>query len=178
MCGLPLHGCLDNAALTALIHSRYDPGYTGWGEPAASPWPTEVDATHHLHLRTTTAAGGGGRTVGWYHATAWVKAWPSGAQGLDLSAPLRLPRLPLPRTTALVLALAPEEQPRAAGYLAVSARTPAELQQLRVGLRRLLPPEAPLQLEWTDREHHLSAHTLPLATGLAPAPPAAPAGHF
>ncbi len=178
-CGLSVRGFLDNAALTGLIRSRYDPGHGQWADAGVSPWPSEVDATHHRRLRTTSAAGGSGRAVSWYHATAWVKAWPSTADGLDLSAPLRIPRLPLPRTSALVLALASDEVPTAAGYLSVSARTPGELQQLREDLRRMLPPESPLQLEWTDREHHLAfAHTLPLATGLATAPPTGPAGHF
>ncbi|QMU68882.1 hypothetical protein [Streptacidiphilus sp. P02-A3a] len=178
-CGLSIRGFLDNAALTGLIRSRYDPGHGQWADAGVPPWPTEVDATHHRRLRTTSAAGAGGRAVSWYHATAWVKAWPSTADGLDLSAPLRLPRLPLPRTSALVLALAPDEVPTAAGYLSVSARTPVELQQFRVDLRRLLPAESPLQLEWTDREHHLAfAHTLPLATGLATAPPTVQDGHF
>ena len=178
--GLSIHGFLDNVALTELIRSRYDPGHVRWGDAGGSPWPTEVDATHHRRLRTISAAvGDSGRAVSWYHATAWVKSWPSGTEGLDLSAPLRLPRLPLPRTSALVLALAPDKVPTAAGYLSVSARTPGELQQLREDLRRMLPAEAPLQLEWTDREHHLAfAHTLPLATGLATAPPAGPAAHF
>jgi hypothetical protein len=208
-CGLSLRGFLDATALTELIRSRYDPGpsqladpahhahhlgdpghHPGdpgdpgedpgpWAWPAASPWPTEVDATHHRRLRTTSAADGEARAVSWYHATAWVKSWPVSAEGLDLTAPLRLPRLPLPRTVALVLGLDPERTPTAAGYLSVSARTPEELHQLRFELRRMLPAESPLQLEWTDREHHLAfAHTLPLATGLAAAPPVVPAARF
>jgi hypothetical protein len=79
----------------------------------------------------------------------------------------------------VIIGLAPAGQPTAAGYVTVSARTSAELQQARQELRRALPADAPLQLEWTDREHHLAFnHTLPLATGLAPAPPPDPAGHF
>jgi len=175
-CGLSLSGFLDTAALTELIRSRYDPGPGGGRHCAASPWPTEVDATHHRSLRTTT---GGTSPSDCYHATAWVKSWPTTADGLDLTAPLRLPRLSLPRTAALVLDLGSGQASTAAGYLSVSARTPAELDQLRVDLRRMLPADSPLQLEWTDREHHLAfAHTLPLATGLAKAPSADPTAHF
>ena len=187
-CGLSLRGFLDTAALTELVRSRYDPG-SGAGpgpgqhrgaqaQPAGSPWPAEVDATHHRRLRTTTAADGTWRPADWYHATAWVKSWPTSADGLDLTAPLRLPRLPLPRTASVVVGLGPDQARTAAGYLSVSARTPEELHQLRLDLRRMLPAESPLQLEWTDREHHLGfVHTLPLATGLAGSPPADPAGH-
>ena len=181
-CGLSLRGFLDHTARTELIRSHYEPGPGPWEPSGGSPWPTEADATHHRRLRTTSATGEVGdpaRAVDWYHATAWVKSWPTSAEGLDLTALLRLPRLPLPRTTALVMGLAPNQPPTAAGYLAVSARTPEELEQLRGDLRRMLPADSPLQLEWTDREHHLSfTHTLPLASGLATAPSADPTPRF
>ena len=180
-CGLSIQSFVDIRGLTGLIRSRYDPGRGHRDGVAGSPWPTEIDATHHRHLRTLSSSPALG-AVGWYHATAWVKSWPGGTEGLDLTAPLRLPRLPrlpLPRTAALVLALAPGEEPTAAGYVTVSARTAAELQQAREDFKRALPADAPLQLEWTDREHHLAfTHTLPLATGLAAAPPSAPVPHF
>jgi hypothetical protein len=164
---LSIRGYVDQAGLAALIRSRYQPSApTG---AADSPWPAEIDATDHRLLRTTT------RQSSWYHATAWVKSWPSTPIGLDLPALLGLPHLQLPRTAAVTAAFDPEQGPAVTGYLTVSAPDPAELQQARTELRRALPPDAPLQLEWTDREHHLAfAHTLPLATGLivAPATPA------
>ncbi|QMU76170.1 hypothetical protein GXW83_10895 [Streptacidiphilus sp. PB12-B1b] len=184
-CDISISGFVDTPGLAALIRSRYDPGQGGGPRIAeGSPWPAEIDATHHRHLRTSSGTGAavqaqGGPAGGWYHATAWVKSWPRGADGLDLTAPLRLPRLPLPRAVAVVVGCAAGQEPTAAGYVTVSARTPAELQSAREELRRALPADAPLQLEWTDREHHLAfTHTLPLATGLAPAPPSGPAGHF
>jgi len=181
--GIPIRAFLDAEALAALIRSRYDPGpgpaAGGAGGPVGGPWPTDIDATDHRHLRTVTpAASGAARSVGWYHATAWLKAWPRvGAGAIDLAAPLGpLPGLLLPRTAALVLAVGPGEEPAAAAYLTVSARTPAELQLARVQLRRPRDAEPGLHLEWTDREHHLAfVHTLPLATGLAPVHPAEPA---
>jgi hypothetical protein len=164
---LSIRGFLDSAELAALIRSRYQPQEP---PPAAdSPWPVEIDATDHRLLRTTT------RQSSWYHATAWVKSWPSTPIGLDLPALLGLPHLRLPRTAAVTAAFDREQGPAVSGYLTVSAPDPAELQQARAELRRALPPDAPLQLEWTDREHHLAfVHTLPLATGLT-GEPAAPA---
>ena len=180
--GIPIRAFLDADALAALIRSRYDPGpgpaAGGSGGPVGDPWPTDIDATDHRHLRTVTpAASGAARSVGWFHATAWLKSWPTaGTGGIDLAAPLGpLPGLTLPRTAALVLAVGPGEGPAAAAYLTVSARTPVELQLARAQLRRPRDAEPGLHLEWTDREHHLAfVHTLPLATGLAPVRPAEP----
>ena len=180
--GIPILAFLDAEALAAVIRSRYDPGPgPAAGAPDRSsdgPWPTDIDATDHRRLRTVTpAASGAARSVGWYHATAWLKSWPTlGAGGIDLAAPLApLPGLSLPRTAALVLAVGSGEEPAAAAYLTVSARTPAELQLVRAQLRRPRDAEPGLHLEWTDREHHLAfVHTLPLATGLSTVPPAEP----
>ena len=166
---LSIQGFLDTADLAELIRSRYDPGPLP--SPGSAPWPAEIDATDHRRLRTIAV-----RQVSWHHATAWVKAWPTTPAGVDLSALLDLQGPKLPRAAAVTAAFQPGQEPTVAGYLTVSAPAEAELRQARAELRRVLTADSPLQLEWTDREHHLSfVHTLPLATGLAAAPAEAPA---
>jgi hypothetical protein len=46
-CSLSISRFVDTDDLAALIRSRYDPTAV-----AGSPWPSEIDATHHRHLPT------------------------------------------------------------------------------------------------------------------------------